>query len=131
MEFVIDNASDKFLDSNNSFLKVKCKIRKVNGQNLAEVHKVSVINYSVSSLFSQVDTLLGGKFILSSINTYHYKAYIGTLLNYSKETKGTQIGMGLFYKDTAGHFDELDPKFDNTGLNKRNKFGKLRKTVFI
>ena len=38
IEFVIDNTSDKFLDLNNSFLKVKCKITKANGQNLAEAH---------------------------------------------------------------------------------------------
>ena len=39
--------------------------------------------------------------------------------------------MGLFYKDTAGHFDELDPTFDNTGLNKRHEFEKLSKTMFL
>ena len=65
IEFVIDNASDKFMYLNNSFLKVKCKIIKANGQNYAEVDKVSVINYPVSSLFSQVDILLGGKVICS------------------------------------------------------------------
>ena len=69
IEFVIDNASDKFLDLNNSFLKVKCKITKANGQNLADADKVSVINYLVSFLFSQVDILLGGKAISSSTNT--------------------------------------------------------------
>ena len=65
IEFGIDNASDKFLDLNNSFLKVKCKTTKANGQNLADADKVSVINYPVSSLFSQVDILLGGKVISS------------------------------------------------------------------
>ena len=53
------------------------------------------------------------------------------MLNYSKEAKNTQLGVGLFYKDTAGHFDELDPTSDNTGLNKRYKFGKLSKTMFL
>ena len=65
VEFVIHNASDKFLDLNNSFLKGKCKITKANGQNLAEADKVIVINYPVSSLFSQVDIFLGGKVISS------------------------------------------------------------------
>ena len=46
IEFVIDNASNKFLDLNNLILKVKCKITK-NVQNLAEADKVSVINYPV------------------------------------------------------------------------------------
>ena len=126
IEFIIDNASDKFLD-----LKVKCKITKVNGQNLAEADKVSVISYLVSSLFSQVDILLGGKVISNSTNTYPYRVYIETLSNYSKEAKNAQLGMGLFSKDTAGHFDELDSTSDNTGLNKRHEFGKLSKTMFL
>ena len=104
IEFVI--VSDKFLDLNNSFLKVKCKITKANGQNLAEADKVSVINYPVSSLFSQVDIQLC------------YRAY-RALLNHSKEAKNTQLGMFLFYKYTAGQIDELDPTSDNTGLNKK------------
>ena len=120
--------SDKFLDLNNLFVKVKCKITKANGQNLAD--KVSVINYPMSSSFSQVDILLGGKVVSSSTNTYPYKAYIKTLLNYSKEAKNKQLGMGLFCKDAVGHFDELDPASDNTGLNKRYEFGKLSKTMF-
>ena len=40
-----------------------------------------------------------------------------------------QLDMGLFYKDTAGNFDELDPRSDNTGLNKINELRKLNKTV--
>ena len=118
IEFGIDNASDKFLDLNNSFLKVKCKTTKANGQNLADADKVSVINYPVSSLFSQVDILLGGKVISSSTNNYLYRA----LLNDSKEAKNTQLGMGLFYKYTAGQIDELDPTSDNTDLNKKHQF---------
>ena len=85
----------------------------------------------MSSLFSQGDILLGGKVISSSTNTHHYRAYFETLLNYSKEAKNTQLDMGLFYKDTAGYFDELDPTSDNTGLNKRHEFGKLSKNMFL
>ena len=131
IEFIIDNALDKFLDLNNAFLKVKCKVGKANGQNLAEADKVIVINYPMSSLFSQVDMLLGGKVISSSTNTYPFRAYIETLLNYSKRGKNMQLRMGLFYKDTAGHFDELDPTFDNTGLKKRHEFRNLSKTMFL
>ena len=85
-------------------MKVKCKITKGNGQNLAEAEKVSVTNYPVSSLFSQVDIPLGGKVISSSTNTYPYRAYIETLLNYSKEAENTQLGVCLFYKDTYRSF---------------------------
>ena len=96
MQFVIDNASDKFLDFNNFFWKVKCKITKANGQNLVEADKVSVISYPVSSLFSQADILLSGKALSSTTNTYPYRVYIETLLNYSKEAKNTPHVTGLF-----------------------------------
>ena len=51
------------LDLSKSFLKIKCKITKANGQNLPEVDKVSAINYPVFSFFSEVDIILGGKFM--------------------------------------------------------------------
>ena len=112
------------------FLKTKCKIVKANGQNLAVMDKASVINYLVSFLFNRFHTILGGKVMSSSANTYSYKVYIETFLNYSKEAKNTQLG-SLLYKDTARHSDELDPTSDNTGLNKRHEFGKLSKSMFL
>ena len=41
------------------------------------------------------------------------------MLNYRNETNNTQLALGLFYKDKADHFDELDPISDNTGTNLR------------
>ena len=52
------------------------------------------------------------------------------MLNYSKEAKNTYSGMGLFYKDTRDHFEELDPTSE-TGLNKRHEFGKLSNTMSL
>ena len=60
-----------------------------------------------------------GLYQVQLTNTCPYRAYIETLLNYSKEAKNTQLGMNLFYKDTTGFLDELDPTSDNTDLNKR------------
>ena len=128
IEFVIDQVSDVFLGLNNSFLKVKCKITKANGQNLAETDKFSVISYPLTSLFSQIDILLGRKVTSTSTSTYSYRAHVETFLQYSKETKNAQLGMALFYKNTAGHFDELYLTSDHAGLNKRYEFGKLSKT---
>ena len=113
------------------FLKVKYKTTKANDQNLADADKVSVINYPVSSLFYQVDILLGGKVTSSSTNTYPYGAYIETLLNYSKEVKNSQLGTGLFYKNTAGHFDELNQTSGNTSLNNRHELKKNRKPMSL
>ena len=89
------------------FWKYNVKLQKVmvNILQRAEVDKVRIINYPVFSLSSQVDINLGGKVISSSNNSYPYRSYIESLLNYSKETKNTQLVRGLFYKDTVGHFD--------------------------
>ena len=50
------------------------------------------------------------------------------LLNYDKETAESQLGCGLFCKDTAGQMEEMDISADpvlNTGL-KQGASGKKR-----
>ena len=107
VEFNIDNSTDKFLDLVNSTLNISCKIVKGNGTNLQDTDAaVTFINYPISSLFSQVDVSLGGNVISSSTNTYSYRAFIETMLNYGKEAKKSHLTMGLFEKDTSSHMDE-------------------------
>ena len=43
------------------FFNIKCNITKANGQNIAEVDEISVINYPVSYLFIQIYCTLGWK----------------------------------------------------------------------
>ena len=86
---------DKFLDPVNSYYKLKLKIVKGDGS-----------NYILATLFNQVDVSFGGTIISTSSNTYAYQAILETLLNYGEEAKSTQLGMGLFSKDTSKHMDE-------------------------
>ena len=54
------------------------------------------------------------------------------LLNYDKEAAESQLGCGLFCKDTAGQMEEMDISADpvlNTGLGTRSKWTKASKTV--
>ena len=54
------------------------------------------------------------------------------LLNYDKEAAESQLGCGLFCKDTAGQMEEMDISADpvlNTGLGTRNEWTKTSKTV--
>ena len=101
IEFVAENSSDKSVDLTNSYFLLRCIASRGNGTNLAVTDKVTVINYPITTLFIQVDTMLGGKVISSSTSTYPYKAYFETLLNYGKESKTIQLGMGLISKDTV------------------------------
>ena len=72
-----------------------------------------------ASLFNQVDITLGGKLISSATNTYAHHSILEVLLNYDKEAAESQLGCGLFCKDTIGQMDEIDINADpllTTGL---------------
>ena len=58
---------------------------------------------------------------------------IETLLNYGGDAKSSQLSMALFYKDTPGKMDIMDPLADdddaNLGLKARYAFTKNSNTV--
>jgi hypothetical protein len=74
-----------------------------------------------------VDVSLNGTLITSSTNTYAYRAYIETLLNYGSDAKSSQLTSALFYKDEAGKTGKPNPFATddvdkNSGLIKRQTF---------
>ena len=86
----------------------------------------------IASLFNQVDVILGGKLISSATNTYAHRSILEVLLNYNKEAAESQLGCGLFCKDTAGQMEEMDISADsvlNTGLGTRSEWTKVSKIV--
>ena len=52
---------------------------------------VGPTNLLLNSLFSQVDVFFNDKLISSSSNTYAYRAYLETLLNYGKAAKNHNL----------------------------------------
>ena len=76
--------------------------------------------------------ILGGKLISSATNTYAHRSIREVLLNYGKQVAESQLGCGLFCKDTAGQMEEMDITADpvlNTGLGTRSEWTKTSKTV--
>ena len=55
-----------------------------------------------------MDVILGGKLISSATNTYAHRSTLEVLLNYDKEAAESQLGCGLFCKNTAGQMEEMD-----------------------
>lgn len=52
-----------------------------------------------------------------------YNAYIETLLNFTEQAKKSYLTKALYYKDTAGHMEEVDNTTDiNEGLKNRASF---------
>ena len=79
-----------------------------------------------------MDVILGGKLISSATNTYAHRSILEVLLNYGKEAAESQLGCGLFCKDTAGQMEEMDISADpvlNTGLKTRSEWTKTNKIV--
>ena len=133
IEFNVSGTGEEYLDLAKTQVFVKAKITKANGIALDAEKKVGPVNLFLHSLFSQVDVSLNEWLISPSTNTYPYRAMIETLFNYGGDSKSSQLSMALFYKDTPGNMDVVDPVADDTdanmGLKARYTFTKQSNTV--
>ena len=133
IEFNVSGTGEEYLDLAKTQLFVKAKITKANGDNLDPNTQVGPVNLFLHSLFSQVDVSLNQRLISLSTNTYPYRAMIETLLNYGEDAKSSQLSMLLFYKDTPGKMDAVNPVADgadaNLGLKARYVFTQNSNTV--
>lgn len=97
-------------------------------------NEISTVNNFFQSLFSSVTCVLNGVEITDpSANWYPYKAYLETLLSYSKSTKEGRYQSHCYYEDTAESFDKIG-EIDSNGLTtteSTNDGYKLRKDFFI
>ena len=131
IEFEITGSGEDYIDFANTFLYVRVKITKTNGDDLAGTDIVAPVNLFLHSLFSQVDIALNGTQITASTNTYPYRAIIETLLSYGSDAKESQLTSALFCKDTAGQMDRYTQEGENknSGLVERAKFTNESKIV--
>ena len=120
--FKVSGSGKKFLDLAGWYMCLKVKVSKADGYNLDGLSKVGFANYPIASLFNQVYVILGGKLISSATSTYAHRSILEVLLNYDKEAAESQLGCGLFCKDTDGQMEEMDISAGpvlNTGLGTR------------
>ena len=128
VEFKLSESGKKFLDLARSYLYLEVKVSKADGSNLDG----GFANYPITTLFNQVYIILGGKLISSAANTYAHRSILEVLLNYDKEAAESQLGCGLFCKDTAGQMEEMDISANpvlNMGLGTRSEWTKTSKIV--
>ena len=130
IEFLIENATDCFLDLRQSYLNIKLKVANSDGSNLAADAKAG-LGYPVVSLFQQVDVLLNGTLISSSTNTYAYRAMLEFLLGYDHGAKNSYLTMGLYSKGTASKMDLMTVDDGNEGLKARAQYIKESKMVEV
>ena len=121
IEFLCAANSDVYTDLANSYLHVKPKITNADGSNLAGTAQVGPVNLWMHALFSQVEVYLNNKLVTPSSTSYPYRAYMETVLNFSKDAKASHLTSALFYKDQAGKMDAVNPLPDLVDANKGSK----------
>ncbi len=99
--------TEDYVDLSKTILFVEGKVVKADGTNLSgdEQANIAPVNNFLHSLFKQVDVYLNGKQVTPAMETYAYRAYLETLLNYDVSAKESQLTSALYYKDTAGEMD--------------------------
>lgn len=128
IEFVVPGHGDEYLDLSQTIVSMKVRILQQDGSKLnAQCDKVGPVNNFLHSLFSQVDVFLNQKLISANGNTYPYRAYIETLLNYSDSAKDSHLSSSLWITDTAGQMNKTED--ENQGLKKRRRFVATSKPV--
>ena len=131
IEFTIPKGTS-FIDLSKTQLFVTLKITKANGDPIAD-GKVGLINNPLHSIIKQFSIRLNGTLITEQSDTYAYRAYLESLLNYDRSAKETFLTSALFYKDTAKNMDEPDPTKvapdRNLGLFARSQYTLLSNTV--
>ena len=90
MEFIIP-ALDDHVDLNRSYFTMDLQLKKNDGNNLALVDKLWPANNLGHTIIKQIDLRLNGTLISPQSDTYHYKAFLETLLNYTREEGQTTL----------------------------------------
>ena len=133
IEFLCAANSDIYTDLANSYLHVKAKITNADGSNLDGTAQVGPVNLWMHALFSQVEVYLSNKLVTPSSISYPYRAYMETVLNFSKDAKASHLTSALFYKDQTGKMDAVNPLADaadvNKGLKERHAHARESKSV--
>ena len=134
VEFYIPGAGDEYIDLAQTQLYIRAKITNADGSNLAADAPVGPVNLFLHSLFSQVDVSLNERLITASTPTYPYRAMIETLLSYGHDAKHSQLSSALYFKDTAGNMDVVNPTIaddadPNVGLKSRYEFTQRSRVV--
>ena len=119
IEFAVSGATADYIDLSNTYLYVKAKVLRQDGTNPPADAVFAPVNYWLHSLFSQVDVLLNNTLVTPSENTYPYRAYIESTLNYGREAKTTHLTSALYYQDTASQMNSLNGD-NNAGFRERH-----------
>ena len=128
VEFVIENASERFIDLNKTRLYVKAKVTKSDGTPIAHTAKdyedVSLVNLPLHIIWAQCDVYFQNRHIEGSgWNGYPYTSYMDVLHDHSKPEQETVLKAQGWVKDSYLSMEGTSPdpskKPFNTSLRSR------------
>jgi len=100
MEFIIP-ALDDYVDLGRRYFTMELRLKKSTNDDLVADGKLWPVNNLAHSIIKQIDLQLNGTLISPQSDTYHYKAYVESLLNYDREDCKTLL-------KPAGWFNQVD-----------------------
>ena len=84
VDFQVDPQED-FIDLSRSYFELQWNVKASNGDDTTNATKTYLVNNLAHSLFKQISVRLNGTLISPQTDTYAYKAYLETLLNYNRD----------------------------------------------
>ncbi len=109
-----------YLDLNRNLLHMVLSLTKKDGSALEDTTDVAFINLIGKCFIKQCKVWLNNKLAYDSSDTYAYRAYLETLLNYGSDAKASHLQAGMYYRDTPSKMDEAQ----NEGHKNRLEFSK-------
>lgn len=137
LEFKIYSKGEYF-DLNKTEMELEFKITRADGTNLQEADRVGVINYISNTLFETVNVSMNNTPVSHSGSNYAQRAILEMLLNYGRDAVESWAQCGLFYKDTPGQMNNVNPNPPdvdnapapvNTGLRERARWSNGSRVV--
>lgn len=127
IEFSIPASAEEFIDLDETYIQVKMSYTsKTNAADTTQANICPVNNF-LHSLFAKVELTVGHHTINPNSSYYPYKAYIETMLGYSKEAKNTFLLPSGWLTGSDEKLDEVyKARGDKWPINKEfTLFGKL------
>ena len=124
INFSFNGDQYRYVDLAASYLYVRVKITKANGDNLEANANVGFVNNVLDSLFQEMRVTLEAETITPSDRCHHYKAYMHRLLSEAEAEQSTIRQIRGWYLDTPDKFEDVAPVSQvraNKGFEKRRK----------
>lgn len=107
IEFYLPASDEDVYNLHGHRFEVTIKVTKANGTALVDADKVSLVNYTLHSLFSQLDIWINEQLVSHQSNTYAYKSYIEAILTYTSADKKSQLALSLYEKDKGNSMNDF------------------------